>query len=289
MRRFIWPVIVLFALAALVGFVALELPDRGGSDEMSSGGGSVSADAGAPEPAYEMDGSKGGALGVTGEIGASMGPSVIRYGDLSVVVEVGSFDRAYAEAGAVANRYGGFVISSSVSGGDRQSGYLTIRVDASDFDRAMADLRDLGDLERESVSASDVTPQLVDIEARLTAWKAQRDVLLGLMRQARTVADTLKVQVELQNVQMNIEQIEAEQNYLQDQVDLSTITVSIREPGAEEGLDDSPGIGDAFSLALEAFVKVIVAMIVGLGYVIPIGIVLAALAWVWRTIRRRRR
>ena len=288
-------VIGFLALAVVVGLVV----DRGGEGEIATDGGGGTISIGAPEAvpgadaaggSMGFDGSKGGAiLATTGSsVYLPSGPSIIKYGDVSVVVEVGAFDEAFEGATAIAARYGGFVLGSSVSGGERRAGYLTIRVRATDFDRAMADLRGLGDVETESVSGQDVSMQVVDLEARLASWKAQREVLLRLMDEARSVADTLKVQTELQNVQMNIEQIQAELTYLQDQVDLSTINVGIREPGSEEGIDDRPRIGDAWSKAIDAFLSVIVAMIVGLGYLVPVTLLLAAAVWIWRTVRRRR-
>ena len=290
MRRYVRPAVVVLAIAAIVGFIAL----RPSGEVVTSDGGGKAGYGGEPMPLP----ADGGGLAATGGESAAIaldasamlqGPSIIKYGDIAVVIEVGDFDAAFDRATGVATRYGGFVLSSSVSGGDRRSGFLTIRVDAADFDRAMADLRGLGDVERESISGQDVSMQVVDLEARLASWKAQREVLLRLMDDARTVADTLKVQVELQNVQMNIEQIEGELTYLEDQVDLATINVAIREPGADEGIDDRPRIGDAWNLAVEAFLRVIVAMIVGLGYLVPVGVVLVAVGWGVRRYLRRKR
>lgn len=294
MRRFTWPIVALLAAALLVGLFANGLPGRSteGSGTDASGGGMGGGD-GASEPAI-------GAPDVSSEDGKAReldlgtvllptGPSVIKYGDLGVVVEVGGFGAALEEANAVAARYGGFVLSTSVTGGERKSGYISIRVRAADFDRAMGDLRDLGEVESESVSGQDVGLQVVDLRARLDAWEAQRDVLLKLLDEARTVSDILKVQVELQNVQTNIEQLTAELTYLEDQVSLSTISVYLREPGATDEIDEGPRFGDAWRQMVEAFLTITFAMIVGLGYVVPIAIVLAAIVWGVRRYRRWRR
>lgn len=294
MRRFIWPTVVLLAVALLVGLVATGVPgsrvESGGSDasEGGMGGGITVTDPaiGAPD-VIGADGGKTGGFDL-GSVVLPTGQAVIRYGDLGVVVEVGEFDAALAEATAVATRYGGFVVSTSVTGGERKSGYVSIRVREADFDRAMADLRGLGEVESESVSGQDVGLQVVDLRARLDAWEAQRDVLLKLLDEARSVSDILKVQVELQNVQTNIEQLSAELTYLEDQVALSTISVSLREPGATEGIDEGPRFGDAWAKMVDAFLSITFAMIVGLGYVVPVAIVLAAIVWGVRRYRRRR-
>lgn len=289
MRRFVWPAVVVLALAVIVGLVATggRMSESGSDGATSSGGGDsgVVQPVGAPEAIGDASGG-GKDLAIGGSVGLQTGPSIIRYGDLSIIVEVGTFDEAVQEASAVAARYGGFIVASSISGGERQTGFLTLRVRATDFDRAMGDLSALGDLERQSVSGQDVGIQVVDLQARLDSWKAQREVLLRLLGQSRTVADTLKVQIELQNVQANIEQISAELTYLEDQVSLATINVEMREPGSTGGIDEEPRFGDVWSLAVGAFLDVVFAMIVGLGYVIPIGAVLAAIYWI---VKRRRR
>lgn len=291
MRRFVWPTAIVLAMALAVGLFA----GRGGvsgRDQSGVGGG----DSGVAEPVppmgapeYSGDGAVTGGKDLALDLGGiQTGPSIIRFGDLSLVVGVGDFDDAVEEASAVAVRYGGFVISSSISGGDRRSGMLTLRVRSADFDRAMADLMDLGDVESQSVSGEDVGIQVVDLQARLDSWKAQREVLLRLLAQSRTVSDTLKVQVELQNVQSNIEQLSAQLTYLQDQVSLATISVGMREPGATGGIDEGPRFGDVWRVALRAFLGVIFAMIVGLGYLIPIAVVLGAILWVVRYRRGRK-
>ena len=294
MRRFVWPTVVILAVALLVGLFANGTTGTsgeavGGSDGMGGGDSGVVTDpsVGAPDVIGE-DGGKAGGFDL-GTVMLPTGQSVIKYGDLGVVVEVGGFDAALESANAVAVRYGGFVVSTSVSGGERKSGYISLRVRAADFDRAMQDLRALGEVESESVSGQDVGLQVVDLRARLDAWEAQRDVLLKLLDEAQTVSDILKVQVELQNAQTNIEQLTAELTYLEDQVELSTISVYLREPGATEGIEEGPRFGDAWRQMVDAFLTIVFAMIVGLGYVVPIVIVLAAIVWGVRRYRRWRR
>lgn len=291
-RKVIVPLAVFVALAAVVGFFVQGrgTTDVAGGDASSGSGGAIAI--GAPSAEDATGGGKDAAIGAIGSIGSTttpVGPSVIRQADLGVIVERDAFQDAFERATAIAVEAGGFVTSTSVSGTDRRSGFLTMRVPAARFDDVMARLRDLGEVERESSYGEDVSMTLVDLEARLRSWTAQETVLLDLMAQARTVADTLKIQVELQNVQMNIEQIRGQLRWLQDQVDLATITLGIREPGADGYTpDDGPQIGDAWRQAVEAFLAVIVAIIVGAGYLLPITVLgWAALAG-YRWFRRRR-
>lgn len=298
MKTYIRPLLVFLALATVVGFIATRGGGSGEDIAVAPEAGTVGSDGGRVDPAIGAPAMGGGAVApgtigtITGEVAAvgGVGPSVIRYADLGVIVPVDGFDEAFEAASQVATRYGGFVVSSSVEGVDRRSGWVTLRIPSERFESALSDLRALGEVERQGSSGEDVSMTLVDLEARLRSWQAQEAVLLELMAEARTVADTLTIQVELQNVQMNIESIEGQLRWLEDQVDLATISVYLREPGADGyEPDDGPQLDEAWDRAVEAFLTVIVAMVVGVGYLTPIAILGWAGIAAWRWLRRRRR
>ncbi len=169
-----------------------------------------------------------------------------------------------------------------------KSGQLTIRVPASAFEQAMNDMRGLGSVEGQSISGQDVTSQFIDLDARLRTWLAQEAVLLRLMRRATSIESTLRVQNQLQDVQFRIEQIKGQLRLLENQTSLATIDVSLRETGAPVGVQqaagrDRPSLGEAWDRAVDGFLGVIFAVVVGLGYLIPI----AALAFaIWLGYRR---
>jgi hypothetical protein len=208
---------------------------------------------------------------------------VIRTATLSLVVPPDTFEERFAEAQDVAERLGGYVQTST--GRDR-SGTLVMRVPASRFAAAMRELRGLGEVEVQSVRGQDVTADYVDLQARLRIAKARRAVLLGLMAQATTIEQTIRVQNALDDTQLRIEELQGALSLLEDRVSFATIRLSLREEGVTEVRN--PSIPLAFERAIAAFFGVIAGTIVGLGYLVPI-LVLAAVAWsVIRRIRRRR-
>ncbi|MGH2668969.1 MAG: DUF4349 domain-containing protein, partial [bacterium] len=155
---------------------------------------------------------------------------------------------------------------------------------------AMADLRGLGTVEGQSISGQDVTAEFVDLESRLTTWETQEVVLLRLMRQATSVEATLRVQRELQDVQFRIEQIKGQLRVLENRTSLATIQVSIREPGAarfEAAAGERPSLGEAWDRALNGFLGVIYAIVVGMGYLVPVTAVALAGWFGYRRLRTR--
>jgi hypothetical protein len=288
-RRSIAPLAVpLFALALLVGACGGDSEgaseDSGPADQGGIAPGEATA---APEAtgAPDEDAEDGGLA--FGEIPVQ-GPSIVKVADLSVLVERDEFEAAFNEATLVASRYGGFIHSSRTSGSDSRSGSVTIRVPASSFEQAMADIRRIGKVTDETVSGEDVSAQFVDLEARQRTWEAQEAVLLELMGEADTIEETLTVQRHLQDVQLRIEEISGQLRSLRDRTDLSTITVAIREKGAPAPKPTSstgvpqPSLGNAWDEARAGFLKVISAVVVTLGYLIPVALFGLVLWVLWR-------
>jgi hypothetical protein len=307
MRKAALSVIGFLALAAVIGFVVTS----GGrlADRTSSGGGGVKEEARtasgpttlAPEdafgglavPAVSDQSAAAGAVGTTA-IGAlpPIGLDVVKTARLSIEVGKDEFGRAFDAATLVAGRYGGYVESSAMAGTKSQSGDLVIRVPATSFDDAIKDLRELGTVERQSIEGRVVTAEFIDLQARLRTWEAQEGVLLGLMKGATSVDATLRVQRELQDVQFRIEQIKGQLRVLEDQTALATIQVSMHETGAPVAVEQTtvgerPSLFEAWERALNGFLGVVYATVVGLGYLVPVT-ALVLLAWLgYRRVRPR--
>jgi hypothetical protein len=315
MRKLSLSLFAFLALATVIGFVATGGVSSIG-DSLSSGGGNDAA-VGVPAASAtraeapvldavgggvtEAGGGGSSAAGGSGEllggIGGlpAIGPAVVKTATLEVQVAKGGFDDAFRSAVEVARRYGGYVQSSSTSGTRVRSGMLTIRVPSTSFENAMNDLSSLGTTQSRSVSGQDVTNEYVDLTARLRTWQAQEAVLLRLMKRATSVEATLRVQTNLQDVQFRIEQIKGQLRVLENQTDLATIDLSMHEPGAavhvqqqRPARDERPSLSEAWDKAVDGFVSVLYATIVGLGYLIPITLIALATWYAWRRVRNLR-
>lgn len=111
------------------------------------------------------------------------------------------------------------------------------------------------------------------------------------MWQATSVEATLRVQRELQDVQFRIEQIKGQLRLLDNRTSLATIQVSVREPGAarveQAAAGERPSLGEAWERAVNGFLGVIFAIVVGLGYLVPITAVAVAAWFGYRRLRPR--
>jgi hypothetical protein len=210
---------------------------------------------------------------------------VIRTAELSVVIPRDAFDERFGEAVDVAEEQGGFVADSRSRS---RSGSLTVRVPAANFDETLHALRALGTVEVQAVHGRDVTADYVDLHANLRIARARREVLLGLMADAVSIEQTIRVQNALDETQLRIEQLQGQLRLLDDRTSLATIGLRLREQGLEpESQVEKASIPNAFERADAGFVGVIAAIVIGLGYLIPI-LVLGLAAWfVVSRVRRR--
>jgi hypothetical protein len=213
------------------------------------------------------------------------GPSVIKTADVSIRVRAGSLQRSTQDLVAIAQDNQGFVLSSSVVDDAGHSGEVVLRVPAGRFEIALSDIDAVGNVVRKQVSGQDVGEEFVDLEARLRNFEAQESVLLRLMAKSTSVADTLRVQRELQDVQLEIERLRGRIRFLRDQTDLSTIRVDVSEAGVT--VAEMSSIARAWHRAIDTFNAVVSGVVISLGVLIPLALLLALVLLLARVLRSR--
>lgn len=112
---------------------------------------------------------------------------------------------------------------------DYRTASLQVRVPQQQLDAALDAFSQLGTVQRRSLTAEDVSTQLVDHQARLRNLRKTEDMLLEIMERSGGVADVLKVAQELSNVRNSIEQVDAQLQSLQNRVAYSTINITLEE------------------------------------------------------------
>ena len=210
----------------------------------------------------------------------SLPSAVIKTGNVRLRVDHGQFGRTVHAVRDVAQRFGGYPTRSTTSGSKIHDAMMTIRVPARSFNDALNALEAVAHVHvsAESVTGQDVSQEFVDLRARLVNLEAQEKVLLRLMDQAQTIADSIRVENYLQNVEFQIEDVQGRIFYLQNRTSMSTITIALHEAGKKPAPPQhASAIWKAGERSVDAAMAVVTAVIVGAGLVIPISI-LALLA-----------
>jgi hypothetical protein len=219
------------------------------------------------------------------------GPRVQRSATIALEVANGRFDAALDSVISIAEAAGGYISGQDAhaasEGQPLRSGQVTFQVPADKFDSVVGGIRKKGKAQSISIAGNDVSQQYVDLQARLRNAQAQRDAMLALMQQAKTVNDTIQVENQLGQIQGQIEQLQGQIDYLDHSTTFATVAVTISEEAAIAASDDW-GIRTAASQALHNLVGVVAFLVLALGTLLPLIVVAAALSWVGRIVWRRR-
>ena len=179
--------------------------------------------------------------------------------------------------------------STSVPSGEPASGQVTFRVPVDAFEPVLRELKGLGTYRGEKSSTEDVTNQYIDLNGQLAAWRAQERVYLRLLDRARSVTDVIAVQNQLQQVQSNIERLQGQVNYLEDQSSFSTIVLQVSEPGAAGPAGEPAGrLARAWATAVNGLGVMAAAVLVGVVWVTPLLVVAGLVLLGLRALRRPR-
>jgi len=152
---------------------------------------------------------------------------MVRNGSLDLVV--GDVGQASGKIRDIVNGLGGYVEKSSQSNVGGHSATLTVRVPAASLDQAMSQIEKVAvHVDQESVEARDVTREYVDLDARLRNAQAEEARYLEILKRAATIRDTLDGAEKLSNVRGRIEQLQGEMRYLSNQIDMSSLLISLQ-------------------------------------------------------------
>lgn len=175
------------------------------------------------------------------------------------------------------------------SEGDKGSATLQLRIPADKLTATLDKLEELGRADEVALSSSDVTVASQDLDARINALRASIERLNALIVQAKDIDDLITLESAISTRQAELESLEAEKRYLDDQVSMSTISLYLRSDA--EAPKTVPGdFWSGLATGWNAFVGFWAGLLVVLGVLLPWLITFGAIAvliiWI---VRRRRR
>lgn len=112
----------------------------------------------------------------------------------------------------------------------RISNTLVIRVPADNFDNLLREATaGVKKFDAREVNVKDVTEEFLDIQARLKTKKELEARFLELLKKANTVTEVLEIEKQIAALRSDIESVEGRLKYLENQVSLSTLTMTFYE------------------------------------------------------------
>ncbi|NJL42131.1 MAG: DUF4349 domain-containing protein, partial [Leptolyngbyaceae cyanobacterium SM1_4_3] len=150
-----------------------------------------------------------------------------------MTVEVNTIDQSIDTIKTISRQKQGDILSLNdrlpANEHEHHTAFIQIRVPQQQLDPTLEALSQLGEVQQRSLTAEDVSAQLVDHQARLRNLRKTETTLLEIMDRSGGVADVLKVAQELSNIRNSIEQIDAQLQALQNRVAYSTININLEE------------------------------------------------------------
>jgi hypothetical protein len=183
---------------------------------------------------------------------------------------------------------GGYVLQDERSEG---SARMILRMKPDNFDAALAGLAKAGKVRSQNVTASDVTADMVDLEARLKSATISRDRLRALLNGAVKVQDIIQLEAELSTREATVEQLQGQLNVIRNQVGFATINVSLFERSVAVVTDTNTTPSEGFQkgwVALRNFGHGLLVFLATIAVWLPL-LVLTVFAVRWYARRWRKK
>ena len=160
---------------------------------------------------------------------------IIRTGEVEFEIE--GFDSAVASiTQLISGIQGGFVatINSDKLPNGKVKGSIIVRMPPEHLDKFLLDMRKelakVGELKGQRIGSQDVTKQYYDLESRMRAARTMEERLIDIIKKGKgEIKDLLLAEKELGVWRTKLEEMEGEIRYYNNQVGLSTLTITLYE------------------------------------------------------------
>jgi len=158
--------------------------------------------------------------------------------EVNLSLETKEYDSLTAAITDRINMAGGYIENSSSSNPSINSDYgyqqsrhmnITARIPSDELDDFVNGVSTLGNLTYKSENVTDVTLQYTDTESRKKSLLTEQARLDELMKKAETVEDLIAIEQRQSQVRYELESIESQLRTYDNQVDYSTVYISIDE------------------------------------------------------------
>ncbi len=155
---------------------------------------------------------------------------------VDLYAETENYDALLVNLEAQIAEFGGYIEYQYQYNGSSYSGYnetrnanLSVRIPAKRLDEFVRRVGEQSNITNKEERVEDVTLRYVDLESRKKALVIEQDRLLDLLEQAESVEDIIAIEQRLSEVRYELENMESQLRTLNNQIDYSTINISIQE------------------------------------------------------------
>ena len=215
---------------------------------------------------------------------------IIKDGRLSL--RVSDLENSKVRVDTIVQHHGGYYASERLINSDWETSYhLNIRIPSENFTRFISDIETGdGEILIKEINARDVTDQFIDLETRLENKRNYLKRYNDLLLKANSIKEILEIEEKIRALEEEIESATGQLKYLSDQVDYSTLDLTI---STQKNFKYSPENRDKFTERLKQSLSKgwfgLVDFFLFLIHIWPIWIIGVLILYAWRKYKMRSR
>ena len=212
----------------------------------------------------------------------------------SIGIESKKFDEDVAAVKGLISSNGGYIESSSQYGSEEYSSRdarLTARIPAKKYDEFMNAVGSIGSMTSKYEDVDDITASYVDVQARLKSLNTKLERLQELEQKAETVEELLSIEDRINDVQYQIESYTAQKRVYDDQVDYSTVDITVTEVATFTEIKKDTAWNrfvEAFQGSCSGFIAFLQTLVIVIIYLLPYAILVGIVLFAVGKIRKKK-
>lgn len=209
--------------------------------------------------------------------------------DVDMSVETTEFDAFVAMVADRTAAYGGYIEQSNLYNGSYTSDYrsrsadITARIPSGRLDEFVDGVSAKANVTSKSENVRDVTLEYVDLESHKKALLAEQESLISMLEQSGTIEEIIAINQQLTDVRYQIESMESQLRTYDNQIDYSTVRISVSEtvyyePYEEKGAWDriTEGFLENMDRVGRFFKNFGIEFVIALPILVPAGLIITA-------------
>lgn len=219
--------------------------------------------------------------------------------NVNLDVETKAFDTFISDLEKEVESFEGYIEYSSVGGSSylsensQRTAWYTVRIPEAKLETFISKVGDNGNITNISQDIRDITLEYVDVAGRISTLEAELERLNELLSEASSIEDILAIESKISDVRYELESYQSRMNSYDNQVDYSTVNISVLEVdvvSASQGDSAWEQIQSGFMSSLYGLGRGLSGFVIGLLSGIPyLAVIVVVIVIIVKVAHRRGR
>lgn len=217
---------------------------------------------------------------------------IIKNGDM--MIDVDDIKSAQEKVQNLVKTQKGYIQNENYSNDERETTVsMEIRIPNQNFDHLINSFSDgIGSITQKNIRVEDVTEEYTDVSIRLKNKLTYLEKYRDLLKRSASTKDLLEIQEKIRGLEEEIESSEGRLRYIDDQVNYSTLDLTLTKEKARNTVTSKIGFGSRFVDSLASGWNIFVNFLLGIVSFWPFLLFIPLIIFLfkkWRKNRKSRR